>query len=52
MKHRTAWKHRTTRFWRQVVILAVTLTTSAAALSACAGTHWGPYTPVYEEYER
>ena len=45
-------RHRTTRFCRQLVILALTLATSAAVLSACAGTHWGPYTPVYEEYER
>jgi hypothetical protein len=44
--------HRTTRFCRQLVILALTPATSAAVLSACAATDWEPYTPVYEEYER
>jgi hypothetical protein len=44
--------HRTTRFLRRLVILALTLVASAAVLSACAGTDWAPYTPVNEEYER
>jgi hypothetical protein len=52
MNHSTARKHRTTRFWRRVVILALALTTSAGVLSACVGTDWAPYTPVNEEYER